>query len=66
MRINLNVPYTDKEEAKSIGCRWDAVNHTWFVMAREDITGLTKWFKTDNDKQSIDYIETDDVPTHWD
>jgi hypothetical protein len=30
MRVNLNVPFARKEEAKSYGARWDAGRKVWY------------------------------------
>ena len=31
MRINLTVPFADKEKAKARGALWDAQSKTWYV-----------------------------------
>ena len=30
-RLNLNVPYADKDSAKALGARWDAKRRTWYL-----------------------------------
>jgi hypothetical protein len=30
-RVNLNVPYAAKEEAKAHGAKWDDVERTWYT-----------------------------------
>ena len=30
-RVNLNVPYAAKEEAKAYGAKWDDVERTWYT-----------------------------------
>lgn len=39
----LNVPFAQKDEAKALGARWDAVQKKWFVPAEKDITLFTRW-----------------------
>ena len=39
----LNVPFAQKDEAKALGARWDAVNKKWFVPADKDITHFARW-----------------------
>jgi len=43
--IFLNVPFRQKDEAKSLGARWDAVSKRWYIP--EDFTGdqsvFSKW-----------------------
>ena len=51
LRVYLNVPYDEKEEAKSLGCLWDPERRSWYV--RDSDHGksqvsrcLTKYCKT--------------------
>lgn len=44
MRTYLNVPYSEKNEAKLFGARWDAVKRLWY--ANGDGAGLEKWHFT--------------------
>ncbi|HBD4305845.1 TPA: DNA primase, partial [Escherichia coli] len=30
-RIDINVPYNEKDEAKRLGARWDATRKTWYI-----------------------------------
>ena len=30
-RVYLSVPYEEKEEAKSLGAKWDALKKKWYV-----------------------------------
>jgi hypothetical protein len=43
MRVNLKCPYSDKDEAKSLGARWDVARKTWYVIDPEDLTVFSKW-----------------------
>lgn len=42
-KIYLNVPFAQKDEAKALGARWDAVQKKWFVPAGKDIALFAKW-----------------------
>jgi hypothetical protein len=42
-KIYLNVPFAQKDEAKLLGARWDAVQKKWYVPADKDITLFAKW-----------------------
>lgn len=33
MRVDLKVPYRDKDAAKAAGARWDAARKTWYWQA---------------------------------
>lgn len=43
MRINLKVPYEEKDKAKSRGARWDSARKTWYVEDAEDLRPFLKW-----------------------
>lgn len=42
-KIYLNVPFAQKDEAKALGARWDAIKKKWFVPADKDITLFARW-----------------------
>ena len=42
-KIYLNVPFAQKDEAKALGARWDAVQKKWYAPADKDITLFAKW-----------------------
>jgi len=39
----LTVPFKDKDAAKALGARWDAVQRQWFVPDGRDLTAFTLW-----------------------
>src|SRR4051812_13660947 len=41
-RIDLDVPFTRKEEAKALGARWDANQRTWYAPAGTDLRGFDR------------------------
>jgi hypothetical protein len=41
--IDLNVPFHEKDDAKRLGARWDAVRKTWFLSDGTDVAPFTKW-----------------------
>lgn len=43
MIIYLDVPYSDKEDAKAMGCQWDSKKRQWFADT-QDIHQFSKWF----------------------
>jgi len=47
MRIELQVPYRDKDRAKSLGARWDLVQRIWYVNNPEDLSKFKEWMSTD-------------------
>lgn len=43
MRINLNCPFSEKDEAKALGARWDAARKVWYIENVEDLTPFMRW-----------------------
>ena len=39
----LYVPYKDKEEAKSLGAKWDSESKKWYVSGNTDLHQFNKW-----------------------
>lgn len=46
MRINLAVPYEEKNGAKQLGARWDSARKTWYIVDVEDLTPFIRWIPT--------------------
>lgn len=45
MRINLDCPYNEKEEAKRLGARWDYEQRVWYVIDPSDLKPFYRWLK---------------------
>lgn len=43
MRVNLKVPYAEKDIAKKKGARWDGVAKVWYVEDKENLKPFLKW-----------------------
>lgn len=43
MRINLKVPFEDKDKARAAGARWDVARKTWYVENAEDLKPFAPW-----------------------
>jgi hypothetical protein len=43
MRINLVTPFADKDKAKALGARWDAVRKLWYIVDVADLTPFMRW-----------------------
>ncbi|MGB4062869.1 MAG: DUF5710 domain-containing protein [Azonexus sp.] len=43
MRINLKVPFAEKEQAKKLGARWDAARKIWYIEQQADMAPFAKW-----------------------
>lgn len=42
-RIDLKVPFAEKEEAKSLGAKWDPSLKTWYIPEGVGIGPLAQW-----------------------
>lgn len=42
-RIYLQVPYVEKDTAKSLGARWDPQKKQWYVPSNYDVQKVEKW-----------------------
>ena len=42
-RIELVVPYVEKEDAKALGARWDKDRNVWFAQPGTDPAMLGRW-----------------------
>jgi len=50
MRVDLNVPFDEKEKAKFLGARWDMVKRTWYITDPDDLRRFAKWMDKDVQK----------------
>jgi small redox-active disulfide protein 2 len=49
MRINLKVPFAEKDEAKKLGARWDAARKLWYVDGKADLSPFARWSPSPHD-----------------
>lgn len=49
-RVNLHVPYADKDQAKAAGARWDKTAKVWYAPPGADLDKLAPWTK----RQEVD------------
>lgn len=59
MKLYLNVPYAEKDEAKALGARWNPRAKKWYFDGdRSDYIRFSKWLLQDTDDAVIatDYI----------
>jgi hypothetical protein len=42
-KVFLNVPYAEKDAAKSLGARWDAAKRKWYIPTGLDKELFSKW-----------------------
>ncbi|WP_265949148.1 DUF5710 domain-containing protein [Dechloromonas sp. A34] len=52
MRLDLKVPFAEKDAAKKLGARWDSARKIWYVVGQEDSAPFAKWSPTPHDESS--------------
>ena len=43
MRTNLVVPFSEKDQAKALGARWDPARKLWYVDKLPDLAPFARW-----------------------
>ena len=43
MRVDLDVPFKDKDEAKRLGAKWDIARRRWYVVDVGNLDVFLKW-----------------------
>lgn len=46
LKIFLNCPFEDKDEAKSLGARWDSDEKKWYITDEMDGQPFVQWLET--------------------
>lgn len=52
-RIDLEVPFGEKDEAKRLGARWDPGKKVWFVTSRHNLVMFERWIGGSNALQRV-------------
>lgn len=47
MRIDINCPFDQKDEAKALGARWDSFHKTWYITKISNLYKFAKWVPQD-------------------
>ena len=48
-RIDLTVPFAEKDEAKRLGARWDSERKVWYVPDGIDASAFRRWLPSEPD-----------------
>lgn len=43
MRVDLKVPFEEKDEAKALGASWDPARKVWYTQDIEDLQPFLRW-----------------------
>lgn len=57
----LIVPFKDKDTAKALGARWDAVQRLWFVPDGRDLTAFALWLPPESALALATPVESGDI-----
>ena len=66
-RIDLQVAFTDKDQVKQLGARWDVEKKVWFIPDGVDTTPFQKWLpqRLDINIRSSSYFIVKSVTSCW-
>ncbi len=54
MRLNLKVPFAEKDDAKKLGARWDASRKLWYIDGHVDAALFARWQPTLHDASAVE------------
>lgn len=63
MRVNLKVPYAEKDQARRLGAKWDRARQTWYIENMEDLTPFMRWMPSHLKKAHEPKLG--EVPANW-
>jgi hypothetical protein len=43
MRVNLIVPFEEKDHARQLGAKWDMARKVWFIENLDDLRPFLQW-----------------------
>jgi hypothetical protein len=46
VRVELRIPFTEQEQARRRGARWDGERKTWYLPEGADRAGFEQWLPT--------------------
>ena len=64
MRMNLKVPFAEKDEAKKLGAKWDSVQKIWYVENKADMSPFSKWSATLQDSTAGSTVTQKSAPAN--
>lgn len=54
MRLNLKVPFAEKDQAKKLGARWDPARKLWYIEGKTDLAPFARWSPVPHDPTTAD------------
>ena len=62
MRMNLKVPFAEKDEAKKLGAKWDSTKKVWHIENKADMSQFSKWSPTPYEETAGDAVTRKNPP----
>lgn len=59
MRTDLKVPFSEKDEVKNLGARWDSIKKTWYIENVSFLPNFTKWLPLPPSSEPSDAFKSD-------
>lgn len=53
VQVYLVVPFAEKDEAKTLGARWDATKKSWYVPNNVDVNQFQRWLPVGFDPSAV-------------
>ncbi|MGH3710348.1 MAG: zincin-like metallopeptidase domain-containing protein [Pseudonocardiaceae bacterium] len=60
-RVNLKVPFSDKNEAKALGAKWDKENKVWYAPAGVELEKFARWLEAPERRVNDPAVEFGDA-----
>lgn len=70
-KFYINVPYSEKDQAKELGAKWDPVKKSWFIPAELNQINFEKWLPKNNEKnidgniRSVGFFIIESLESCW-
>jgi hypothetical protein len=58
MRTDLKVPFSEKDEAKNLGARWDGIRKTWYIENSSFLPNFAKWLPLPPSSEASDAFKS--------
>lgn len=53
MRINLTTPFSERDQVKALGARWDAAKKLWYIQDVADLEPFQRWMPKGTPKETV-------------
>lgn len=64
MKIYLNIPYSEKDEARRLGAKWDIAVKKWYVMDLPNLEPFLQWMDVRVTRPFIPKVPGTKPPKH--